>query len=101
MKVALAVLLLTLSQAAAAIPVFAVIPAGASTLRTEGTVLIGHQKVETGRYWTWHGKARKYSYVPLYGVAPAAAAAPEASTYAMMLVGMGLVAWRVQRRTKK
>lgn len=56
-------------------------------------VIVAYERKEIGRYWTWHGKARKYAMMPVY----AAVAVPEPSTYAMILTGMGLVAWRTRR----
>lgn len=91
MKMLIAGILLVASQSASAIQIYTTLPLGTSTTQTSGTVLIGHQKIQTGRYWTWHGRARKYTYVPVYGVA---AAVPEPSTYAMLLVGLGLIAWK-------
>lgn len=92
MKTMVIALLLAASTHANAIPIYATIPHGASTV-ANGAV-IGYQKVQTGRHWSWHGRARKYSMIPLYSTTPV----PEASTYGLMLAGLGLVAWRVQRR---
>lgn len=47
---------------------------------------------ETQRYWTVHGKDRKF--VPVY---VAASPVPEPSTYGMLLAGVGLVAYRTRR----
>jgi len=47
---------------------------------------------ETKRYWTIHGKDRKF--VPVY---VAASPVPEPSTYGMLLAGLGLVAYRTRR----
>lgn len=93
MKTLLALILLGLSQTADAVPIYYETPAGATTI-PHGTV-IGLQRVTVGRYWTWHGKARKYDYVPLYSTA---APVPEPKTYLMILAGLGIVAaktaWR-------
>lgn len=92
MKTLLALLILGLSQNADAIAIYRDAPQGTTTV-ANGSAVVGLQRIEIGRYWTWHGKARKYDYVPLYAVS----AVPEASTYGMLLAGLGLVAWRVRR----
>lgn len=92
MKTLLAALLLAMSTQAIAIPIYATIPQGASTVASGS--IIGYQKVQIGRHWSWHGKARKYSLIPLYSTTPV----PEASTYALMLAGLGMVAYRVRRK---
>ena len=88
----IAVLLLCASEAASAIPIYKVIPEGVSTVQADGAELVGYHQVLTGRHWTWHGRARKYSYTPLYAVS----AVPESSTYGMLLAGLGMVGWRVR-----
>lgn len=93
MKTLIAALLMALSTQASAITIYGSVPAGATTINN-GNAVIGLRKVEIGRYWTWHGKARKYDYQPLYSTTPV----PEAGTYAMLLAGLGLVAWRVKWR---
>ena len=95
MKMLIIALLLAASTHASAIPIYTTIPSGVSTV-ANGSV-VGYQRVQTGRYWSWHGKARKYSLIPLYSAAPV----PEASTYGLMLAGIGVVAWRVQRRKSR
>lgn len=68
----------------------------------EGKVLVGYE-VTKSRYWGWKsggffGKKSKYTYTPIF----AAQLVPEPTTYALLLVGIGLIAWKVPKlRTKQ
>ena len=90
MKLLLAALLLALAAPAAAIPIAATV-----TLATPQPTIIGYQRVSTGKVWTWGGRKRKWVDVPIYSTA---LAVPEPQTYAMLLAGVGMVAWRVRGR---
>jgi hypothetical protein len=87
-----ALILTTLSERAHAVPIAATV-----TLQQPTPTIIGYQRVTTGKHWTWGGRTRKWVTVPIYATS---APIPEPSTYAMLLAGMGLVAWRVQRKMK-
>lgn len=91
MKALLAVWLFCISTVAAAIPIYTTVPINATVVQEEGSTLVGYQRIQTGRYWTWHGKARKYTYVPVYTVS----AVPEPVHYALFAVGLGFVGARV------
>lgn len=85
-------------QNAYAITIYRDIPAGATTI-ANGNAIIGLRKVEIGRYWTWHGKARKYDYQPLYSTT--ASPVPEPNTITMLLAGIGMIVWRIRYRFRK
>ena len=90
MKTLLALMLLVLSQNSEAIPIAAEV-----TIQPQvNYVIVGYERKQIGRYWTWHGRARKYAMMPVYMTS----AVPEPKTYAMLLAGLGLVAWRTTRR---
>ena len=95
MKTVLALILLGLSQTADAVPIFYEQPPETTHVYTPGATLVGYERITTGRYWTWHGKARKYGYTPLYSTA---APIPEPKTYIMLLAGLGIVAAKVAWR---
>ena len=78
-------------------PAHAIPVAAQVTLSQPVPTIIGYQRVSTGKHWTLHGRTRKWITVPIYATS---APVPEPSTYAMLLAGLGLVAWRVQRRMK-
>lgn len=92
MKLLIVAIVLILSSGIAAVPIAAEV-----TLQPKQQyrqVVTGYEYKEIGRYWTWHGKARKYGMVPVYSMV----AVPEPSTYAMVLIGLGLIAWKVKSK---
>jgi hypothetical protein len=92
MKTIIILFALLLATPAAAIPIAATV-----TLQQPTPTIIGYQRVSTGKHWTLHGRTRKWVTVPIYATS---APVPEPATYGMLLAGMGLVVWRVQRKMK-
>jgi len=75
--------MLVMSSSALAIPIY----------EPKGPPGLVFDHWETKRYWSWHGKARKY--VPVF---KDASPVPEPSTYIMMLSGLALVTFKVRQR---
>ena len=91
MKTLLAVIVVTILAAmsgkAQAIPI------AATVTISQPMVIVGYEKV-TKRHWTWHGRAKKISFIPIYAAAPV----PEPSTWIMLFVGLGLILYRARSK---
>jgi len=98
MKHIIATLALLAATNAVAIPITEAPPGllAVGTVIAPGIEIKGYERV-TKRYWQIHGRDRKFVWEPVLG---AVSAVPEADSYAMLLAGMGLVAWRVHRVRK-
>lgn len=97
-------MLASMADKANAIPIFGTVHHHAivSLIKQTSTQpqlkIIGYQSV-TKRYWSWHGKARKTTLVPIYGYAQASSV-PEPDQWGMLLSGLLMVGFAVKRKNR-